>query len=113
MPNTDFGSNEKLNNTLDWDYIIHHCTQHKLLPVLYNRIRNILQIPQHIMRILDNEYKIRKHIYSKQRDEFLHLLNELDKAGLKVILLKGVYLAEKCYSDPLERPYLDLSLIHI
>lgn len=111
MPNTDFGSNEKLNNTLDWDYIIHHCTQHKLLPVLYNRIRNILQIPQHIMRILDNEYKIRKHIYSKQRDEFLHLLNELDKAGLKVILLKGVYLAEKCYSDPLERPYLDMDIL--
>lgn len=40
MPNTDWSSNEKLNNTLDWDYIIHHCTQHKLLPVLYNRIRN-------------------------------------------------------------------------
>ena len=111
MPNTDFGSNEKLNNTLDWDYIIHHCTQHKLLPVLYNRIRNILQIPQHIMRILDNEYKIRKHIYSKQRDEFLHFLNELDKAGLKEILLKGVYLAEKCYSDPLERPYLDMDIL--
>lgn len=37
MPNTDWSSNEKLNNTLDWDYIIHHCTQHKLLPVLYNR----------------------------------------------------------------------------
>lgn len=36
MPNTDWSSNEKLNNTLDWDYIIHHCTQHKLLPVLYN-----------------------------------------------------------------------------
>lgn len=30
MPNTDWSSNEKLNNTLDWDYIIHHCTQHKL-----------------------------------------------------------------------------------
>ena len=100
MPNTDWSSNEKLNNTLDWDYIIHHCTQHKLLPVLYNRIRNALQIPQYIVQILDNEYKIRKHIYSKQRDEFLHLLNELDKAGLKIILLKGVYLAEKCYNDP-------------
>ena len=70
MPNTDWSSNEKLNNTLDWDYIIHHCTQHKLLPVLYNRIRNALQIPQYIVQILDNEYKIRKHIYSKQRDEF-------------------------------------------
>ena len=27
MPNTDWSSNEKLNNTLDWDYIIHHCIQ--------------------------------------------------------------------------------------
>ena len=70
MPNTDWSSNEKLNNTLDWDYIIHHCIQHKLLPVLYNRIRNALQIPQYIVQILDNEYKIRKHIYSKQKDEF-------------------------------------------
>lgn len=111
MPNTDWSSNEKLNNTLDWDYIIHHCTQHKLLPVLYNRIRNALQIPQYIVQILDNEYKIRKHIYSKQRDEFLHLLNELDKDGLKIILLKGVYLAEKCYNDPLERPYLDMDIL--
>ena len=79
--------------------------------LLYNRIRNALQIPQYIVQILDNEYKIRKHIYSKQRDEFLHLLNELDKAGLKIILLKGVYLAEKCYNDPLERPYLDMDIL--
>lgn len=41
MQNTDFGNNEKLSATLDWDYIIHHCTQHKLLPVLYNRIKNV------------------------------------------------------------------------
>ena len=108
---TDFYNSEKASNTLDWDYIIHCCTQHKLLPVLYNRIRNISHVPQYIVRILDNEYKIRQHIYSKQRDEFLHLLNELDKAGLKVILLKGVYLAEKCYTDPLERPYLDMDIL--
>ena len=111
MPNTDFGNNEKLSATLDWDYIIHHCTQHKLLPVLYNRIKNVLRVPKHIVRILDNEYKIRKHIYSKQRDEYLCLLNELSKAGLKIILLKGVYLAEKCYNDPLERPYLDMDIL--
>ena len=111
MQNTDFGNNEKLSATLDWDYIIHHCTQHKLLPVLYNRIKNVLRVPQHIVRILDNEYKIRKHIYSKQRDEYLCLLNELSKAGLKIILLKGVYLAEKCYNDPLERPYLDMDIL--
>lgn len=111
MQNTDFGNNEKLSATLDWDYIIHHCTQHKLLPVLYNRIKNVLRVPQHIVRILDNEYKIRKHIYSKQRDEYLCLLNELRKAGLKIILLKGVYLAEKCYNDPLERPYLDMDIL--
>ena len=89
MPNTDWSSNEKLNNTLDWDYIIHHCIQHKLLPVLYNRIRNALQIPQYIVQILDNEYKIRKHIYSKQKDEFLHLLNELDKAVFRVMKSLG------------------------
>lgn len=111
MQNTDFGNNEKLSATLDWDYIIRHCTQHKLLPVLYNRIKNVLRVPQHIVRILDNEYKIRKHIYSKQRDEYLCLLNELSKAGLKIILLKGVYLAEKCYNDPLERPYLDMDIL--
>lgn len=111
MQNTDFGNNEKLSATLDWDYIIHHCTQHKLLPVLYNRIKNVLRVHQHIVRILDNEYKIRKHIYSKQRDEYLCLLNELSKAGLKIILLKGVYLAEKCYNDPLERPYLDMDIL--
>lgn len=111
MPNTDFGNNEKLSATLDWDYIIHHCTQHKLLLVLYNRIKNVLRVPKHIVRILDNEYKIRKHIYSKQRDEYLCLLNELSKAGLKIILLKGVYLAEKCYNDPLERPYLDMDIL--
>lgn len=111
MPNTDFGNNEKLSATLDWDYIIHHCTQHKLLLVLYNRIKNVLRVPKHIVRILDNEYKIRKHIYSKQRDEYLCLLNELNKAGLKIILLKGVYLAEKCYNDPLERPYLDMDIL--
>ena len=111
MQNTDFGNNDKLSATLDWDYIIHHCTQHKLLPVLYNRIKNVLRVPQHIVRILDNEYKIRKHIYSKQRDEYLCLLNELSKAGLKIILLKGVYLAEKCYNDPLERPYLDMDIL--
>ena len=111
MQNTDFGNNEKLSATLDWDYIIHHCTQHELLPVLYNRIKNVLRVPQHIVRILDNEYKIRKHIYSKQRDEYLCLLNELSKAGLKIILLKGVYLAEKCYNDPLERPYLDMDIL--
>lgn len=111
MQNTDFGNNEKLSATLDWNYIIHHCTQHKLLPVLYNRIKNVLRVPQHIVRILDNEYKIRKHIYSKQRDEYLCLLNELSKAGLKIILLKGVYLAEKCYNDPLERPYLDMDIL--
>ena len=111
MQNTDFGNNEKLSATLDWDYIIHHCTQHELLPVLYNRIKNVLRVPQHIVRILDNEYKIRKYIYSKQRDEYLCLLNELSKAGLKIILLKGVYLAEKCYNDPLERPYLDMDIL--
>ena len=38
MPNTDWSSNEKLNNTLDWDYIIHHCTQ----PGMHYRYPSIL-----------------------------------------------------------------------
>ena len=52
MPNTDFGNNEKLSATLDWDYIIHHCTQHKLLPVLYNRIKNVLRVPNILFEFL-------------------------------------------------------------
>lgn len=96
---------------LDWDIVIRLCTRHKLLPVLYNRTCNNPNIPKHIHRILSNEYKIRKHVYIKQREEYFSLLDKLGKSGIHVILLKGVYLAEKCYNDPVERPYNDLDIL--
>lgn len=96
---------------LDWGYIVKQCIQHRLAGVLYNKIKNLDYISEYSLSVLRNEYKIWEYIGNCQREEYLNVLQKLHNAGIKVILLKGVYLATKCYTNIAERPYYDMDIL--
>lgn len=104
-------SNYKADTVLDWNYILEICHKHKLLSVLYNITKNDSTIPEHVLDFLSNEHFIWTHRSATQQREFLAILEQLNNQGIKVILLKGVYLAEKCYPDLSERPYWDMDIL--
>jgi hypothetical protein len=96
---------------LNWGNVLNLCEKHKLLSILYNHIGKFSHVPNYVFHYLSNEYKIQAHRSSNQKREFLDVLKHFYKNGIKTILLKGVFLASKCYGDAHERPYLDMDIL--
>jgi hypothetical protein len=82
----------------------------RLLPLLYKRIAKIGETVPHIARLkgiyLQSLYK-----NSLLFHRFFSILAELEKMGIRVILLKGIALAAAYYEDVGSRPMNDVDLL--
>ena len=107
----EFNNEYLLNTDIDWSYIIELCNTHRLLPILYNRVKNSSVTPKHIKQLLLNNYKANECKSLDSKKEYLNVLENLAANGVDVILLKGVYLSNKCYSDFAERLYGDMDIL--
>jgi len=96
---------------LDWSYIIQKCYIHRLLCRLFNHTKYSLELPKHYLHLLQNDYDLANYRSFNQQKEFLNVLKELKNNGINSILLKGVYLSEKCYQSLAERPFVDMDIL--
>ena len=86
---------------------------HGLAPWLYYSLRNLTEAE------LDNRFlnELQTHFYLSMKSSVLQetilkqLLSSLSEAGIKVVLLKGVYLGHFVYDDPALRLMNDIDIV--
>ena len=106
---------ERLEAGVDWDTLLQRARIHGLVPLVYQRLRALefRGVPERVHRQLTDTFganAIRNELLTR---ELTSVLARLEAAGVPVIPLKGVALAESIYGDPALRVCADLDvLIH-
>jgi len=104
---------ELLMVLLDWSQIIEQSHYHGILPLLYFNINKIQKqaIPCSAFTALKTYCHVTlvKNMYLWK--EFLGIQDELNRAGIKVIPLKGIILSETLYHNLGLRPMLDIDVL--
>src|SRR5574337_1314896 len=102
-----------LQGELSWSVILQQAQAHDVFPLLY---RNLLTldcrgVPAEVRATLDRRYKanaIRNLLLAR---ELARLLQAFSAAGIPVVPLKGVTLAESLYGDPALRVCIDIDIL--
>ncbi len=98
----------------EWKKLIDRAKRHRVLPLLYSRIRSamdVTRIPPETRARLHEAYLRCAARNVRVYDELRQVLRLLDPAGIPVIALKGAHLAELVYGDIGLRPMIDLDLL--
>ncbi len=109
----DLSSLERFS-TADWEKILSLASQTYLAPVLYHRLCKELKvccIPDVVRKILREQYLECLAINLRINNQLQHILVEMEKAAIPVILLKGAHLGEFVYKNIGLRPMSDLDLM--
>ena len=100
--------------TAVWDEVIAIAVRHGLTPLLYARLKeNDAQayVPADVWERMRRTYvasAVRSMCFERDLRAVLRCLRS---SGIKVIVLKGAYLAEAVYDDPALRPRVDVDLM--
>ena len=98
----------------DWEEVIRHSQKMGVSPILYHRMLQKaagFPIPGAIQVRLRDSYLTSLARNLQLFQELAQILRLLVEAGIPVIPLKGVFLAEKVYADVGLRPMVDLDLL--
>jgi hypothetical protein len=95
-----------------WDYVYDFLFSYNLCPLFYSIVKqNDLNVPSEIVNKLQQKYIASSSQYIKRPHELKHILSEFNKEDIDVIPLKGAYLSEKYYKNPVSRPMCDIDLL--
>jgi len=98
-----------------WDKLVQRSRAHGLLPLLYHRLcaLDLPGVPPPVRRQLTDTFGVNAIRNELLTQELVRVLAQLGAAGVPVIPLKGIALAESLYGDPALRTCSDLDvLIH-
>ncbi|MBU7029485.1 MAG: nucleotidyltransferase family protein [Theionarchaea archaeon] len=102
-----------LNQGLDWEYIVESSTVHCISPLLYWNLRSVegKDVPENVIKQLGKKYleTVGKNMVFYY--ELGRVLRVLKDAGIHVICLKGIFLAEIIYKNIGLRPFNDIDLL--
>ncbi|MDR2840175.1 MAG: nucleotidyltransferase family protein [Paludibacter sp.] len=106
---------DKLLQTVkNWDKLLELLTTHAAAPLFYSKLKNLKNaalIPQNIQSLLmQTYYKVMKNnilLY----DAFSQLLAQCAEQKIKIIALKGIYLAQTLYGDIALRQMSDIDIL--
>ena len=104
---------EWLEAGLRWDVLLERALTHGLIPLLYHRLRalDFRGVPQPVRRQLTDTFGINAIRNVLLTQELVGVLTRLGAAGMPVIPLKGIALAESLYGDPALRTCADLDIL--
>ena len=105
---------EILQTHLRWDQILQAAWQNGIASLLYKNLRRVDRpgaVPHEVMRKLLQLYHRTGYMNFHMLNALGELLERFASAGVKVIILKGAYLAQRIYSDVGSRPFFDLDLL--
>jgi len=96
-----------------WEVLLERARTYGLIPLLYHRLRalDFRGVPQPIRRKLTDTFGINAIRNVLLTQELVRVLTKLGTAGVPVIPLKGIALAESLYGDPALRTCADLDIL--
>jgi len=96
-----------------WDALFERAATHGLVPLLYQRLREVdfRGVPEAFRRKLADVFGINAIRNVLLTEELVSVLGRLGGAGIPVMPLKGVGLAESVYGDPALRICADLDIL--
>jgi hypothetical protein len=101
-----------LSEDIDWEYIVHAGHSHRILPLLYHKLKNTESeaIPELILKQLKNNFynNAQRNLFLTQ--ELLRLLDIFQQNNIIAIPLKGLTLAVTAYGDLSLRMMGDLDI---
>ncbi len=96
-----------------WNELLQRARTHGLIPLLYHRLRTLdfLGVPPPVRRELTDTFGVNAIRNELLSQELAGVLARLAAAGVPVIPLKGIPLAESLYGDPALRTCADLDIL--
>lgn len=96
----------------DWSALVHLATDHRLLPLLYRRLRDLgAPLPSQIRRTLAAASARQRAVSAAQSATLAELGAAFERSGIEMVVLKGGALAHLVYPEPVLRPMEDLDLL--
>ena len=104
---------DRLEAGLRFDVLLERARTHGLIPLLYHRLRalDFRGVPQPARRELMDTFGINAIRNVLLTQELVRVLAQLGAAGVPVIPLKGIALAESLYGDAALRTCADLDIL--
>jgi hypothetical protein len=104
---------ELLACPINWDALLWRARQHNVIPLLYRNISNedTLNVPATVQATLTEAFRANAFRNMFLRGELARVLRLLTEAGIRVIPLKGIALAELLYGDTAFRACSDIDIL--
>jgi hypothetical protein len=104
---------ELLHSPLRWSLILERAYSHQVFPLLYRNLRTLgfSGIPDPIQTKLKGAFLANALRNKLLAEELARLLGLLGEAGIRVIPLKGITLAESLYGDAALRVCADIDIL--
>ncbi len=102
-----------LASPLQWSVIMERACSHQVYPLLYRNLRDLgfPGVPEAVENELKGLYLANALRSQMQAEELARLLSLLGEAGIRVIPLKGVALAQSLYGDTAARVCVDIDIL--
>jgi hypothetical protein len=96
-----------------WDLMLHETERQGLAPLLHKHLDYIGwgTVQKQFKRLLQSLFLRSRHAGGIRNQAMQEILTAYDAAGIQVLLVKGIALANFAYSDPELRPMRDIDLL--
>jgi hypothetical protein len=104
---------ELLDTPLRWGPLLKRATDHQVFPLLYRSLRTVefYRVPGEARAQLATAFRVNAVRNQFLAGELARVLLLLGEAGVRVIPLKGITLAESLYGDPAFRVCWDIDIL--
>lgn len=100
-----------MTNDVCWDEVFRLANHHRLLPALYERLRQDPMVPASIQSALRARFTAHCGRVLRFQAEFLKIVAEFECAGIPFLAHKGPALAQALYGDAAMRQFGDLDFL--
>lgn len=107
----EYFSNIQNTTGLDWEYIFNQASKHAILQFIFYHLNNTDIIPKKYFELLKSHCRMNQIQNLRLINEFKNVLNCFSTNGIKVIVLKGVYLSKQVYPEVYMRPFGDMDIL--
>lgn len=96
-----------------WRQLLHEAEHHGMAPLFYRHLGQLggATLPPSSRRLLQSLYLRGRHAADIRNRAMADILAAYDAAGIRVLLVKGIALANSAYSEPGLRPMRDIDLL--
>lgn len=102
-----------LATPLRWPVILEHAYSHQVYPLLYRNLQDLgfPRVPEAVRAELKGKFMANALRNQLLAEELARLLGILGEAGIRVVPLKGVALAQALYGDTAARVCIDIDIL--